>query len=285
MLKITSKIIGLEFELFQELGENEKLVYRLVGVIYLITLGLAAFAGSFLFYLIDSHFFSILLGGLIYLFIVGSTFRVLLSTNRKSIVEVGVVTQAWKKFIPSFSGMIRLYIIFIFSVIISFPLAAGMNFSVVERISEAKTQEIEQEIKSGVELLVLENIEDDIEYTHFPLSTFEELANTGRIYPWLILVFGLLLFQQVLIILARNSTAFMYQHLATQNYKDLAVNSYFQIVVSGLDKAESKYKVDLSEYRAQLLKNGIAAPPISELEQQQLVYLKDEEKVRNLLQL
>jgi hypothetical protein len=56
-------------------------------------------------------------------------------------------------------------------------------------------------------------------------------------------------------------------------------------VVSGLDKAESKYKVDLSEYRAQLLKNGIAAPPISELEQQQLVYLKDEEKVRNLLQL
>ena len=285
MLKITSKIIGLELELFQELGEKEKLVYKLIGVIYLVTLVLAAYAGAFLFYLIDSHFFSIFLGGFIYLFIVGSTFRVLLSTNRKSIVEIGVVTKTWKKFIPSFSSLIRLYIIFIFSGIITFPLAAGMNPSIVERISSTKAEEIEKKINSGVELLVLENIGEEIEYTHFPLSTFEELVNKGRIYPWFILVFGLLLFQQILIIVARNSTAFTYQTLVTQNYKDLAAKNYFLIVGTGLDKAESKYTVDISEYRAQFLKKGIAAPVNSELAQEQLVFLKDEEKVRNLLQL
>lgn len=275
----------MELELFQQLGQKEKLVYKLIGIIYLITLGLAAFSGAFLFYLIDSHFFSVLLGGLIYLFIVGATFRVLLSTNRKSIVEVGVVTKAWKKFIPSLSGLIRLYIIFIFSVIISFPLASGMNPSLVERISSSKTKEIENKINSGEELLVLENIEEKIEYTHFPLTTFQELVYTERIFPWLGLVFGLLFFQQILIIVARNSSVFTYQNLARQNYLDLVSQNYFSLVESGIYKAESKYKLDLSEYRAQMVKKGIVTPPNPESEKQHPVYLKDEEKVRNLLQI
>ena len=284
MLNITSKIIGLELELFQELGEKEKLVYRLIGITFFITLVLAAFSGGYFFYLIDSHFFSISMGVLVYVFIVGSTFRVLLSTNRKSLQEVGLITKTWKKFLPSLGALIRLYIVLVFSAIISFPLAAGMNPSVVEKISIQKSKELELKINSGVELLVLENIEEDIKYTHFPLATFEELINTGRVFPWLFLVFMLFLFQQILLSITRNSNTLTYQNLAALKYLELSTQNYVAAITSGFNKASSKYKVDLAEYRDYLLAKGIPKPAIPEEKNLQQVYLKDEEEVKKILQ-
>ncbi len=284
MLNITSKIIGLELELFQELGEKEKLVYRLIGITFLITLVLASFSGGYFFYLIDSHFFSVSMGVLVYLFIVGSTFRVLLSTNRKSMQEVGLITKTWKKFLPSLGGIIRLYIVLVFSAIISFPLAAGMNPSVVEEISIQKSKELELKINSGEELLVLENIEEDLKYTHFPLATFEELLNTGRVFPWLFMVLILFLFQQILLSIARNSTTLNYQNLAAAKYLELSTQNYVAAITSGFNTASSKYKVDLAEYRDYLLAKGISKPAIPEEKNLQQVYLKDEEEVKKLLQ-
>jgi hypothetical protein len=284
LLNITSKIIGLELELFHELGEKEKLVYRLIGITFLITVVLASFSGGYFFYLIDSHFFSVSMGVLVYVFIVGSTFRVLLSTNRKSLQEVGLITKTWKKFIPSLGGLIRLYIVLVFSAIISFPLAAGMNPSVVEKISIQKSKELESKINSGVELLVLENIEEDLKYTHFPLATFEELINTGRVFPWLFLVFILFLFQQILLSVARNSTNLTYQNLAAAKYLELSTQNYVAAITSGFNSASSKYKVDLAEYRDYFLAKGISKPAIPEEKNLQQVYLKDEEEVKKLLQ-
>jgi hypothetical protein len=285
LLNISSKIVGLEFELFQELGGKERLVYKLIGLTFLISLFLAALSGGYFFYLVDDHLLSIILGGGLFLFICGSTFRVLLSTNRKSMLEVGVVTKRWNKFLPSLSGLVRLYIVLIFSLITAFPLASFMNPSIVEDVYSSKLNEIEKKINSGAELLVLSNVESDLEFTHFPLATFERLIETGKIYPWFLLIFLLLFFQQVLLSVARNTDSFFYQDLATKRYLELSYRNYDLTLELAFAMAESKFKVDLSEHRDHLEKKGIVTYSDLQSEKSQMVYLKDEEKVKTLLQI
>lgn len=276
--------MGLEFELFQELGGKERLVYKLIGITFFISLSLALLSGGYFFYLVDDHLLSIFLGGVLFLFICGSTLRVLLSTNRKSMLEVGVVTKKWKRFLPSLSGIIRLYIVLIFSLILAFPLASFMNPSIVEEVYNSKSEEIEKKINSGAQLLVLSNVESDLEFTHFPLATFERLVETGGIYPWFLLVFLLLFFQQVLLSIARNTDSFVYQDLATKRYLELSSQNYDSTLRLAFATAESKFKVDLSEHRNHLERKGIVTYSNLQSEKSQVVYLKDEEKVRKLLQ-
>jgi hypothetical protein len=118
-----------------------------------------------------------------------------------------------------------------------------MNPSVVEEISIQKSKELELKINSGEELLVLENIEEDLKYTHFPLATFEELLNTGRVFPWLFMVLILFLFQQILLSIARNSTTLNYQNLAAAKYLELSSNDIK--IPSVTDSSISTLKINI----------------------------------------
>ena len=286
MLKLTSHIIGLELELLQGVDAKEKNIYNLICILYLSILLLATLAGAYLFYMIDDHLFSIILGGVVFVFLFSAIFRVILITNRDSILDTHTSISKIRNRLPSMSGLLRFVIACIFAVILAFPIASAANHKMVIRISKEKTAEIKGAMNGQVELLSMASLKEDLKHTHFPLTVFEELISNGKVIPWLILVLGIVLTQQFMLNRARRGKSFLYQSLAKEKYVGIVSNDYRETIEYGFVLAQQKFDADLSKERADLDRDDMY-PPFkvipSTLEQDYLEYDKNEETIKNAL--
>jgi hypothetical protein len=249
LLKLTSRIIGLEFDLLALVGASEKKVYNAISISYIIVLMLAAISGSYLFYMIDDLWFSIGLGFFVFLFLFGAIFRVILVTNRDSVLDSNSSQSKLRKLLPTSSSLLRLLIGSIFALVLAFPLAAAVNHKLVLRISEAKMSEVKSKVESNAQIISIDSLYEDIKHTHFPLAVFDELVESGKIIPWIILVYGIVVYQQILLGRARNRKGFIYQALARQHYIEIIVQDYHETLEYGFSYAEKKYGVNLSKER------------------------------------
>lgn len=286
MLKITSHIIGLEIELLQGVDAKEKSIYNLICILYLSILLLATLAGAYLFYMIDDHLFSIILGGIVFLFLFSAIFRVLLITNRDSILDTYTSTSKIRNRLPTMSGLLRFVIACIFSLILAFPIASAANHKMVMRISKEKTAAIKGAMSGHTQLLSMASLKEDLKHTHFPLTVFEELTATKKVIPWLILVLVVVLTQQIMLNRARKGNSFLYQSLAKEKYVDIVSNDYRDTIEQGFTLAQQKFNVDLSKERADLDRDDMY-PPFKViptiLEQDYLDYDKNEETIKKAL--
>ena len=283
MLKLTSQIIGLELHLLSQVTEKEKKVYKKIGVTYLVILGLAAIAGTYLFYMIDDHWFSMILGCLIFLFLFGAIFRVILVTNRDSILDSHGYKSKLRRLLPTMSGVLRLIIGGIFALVLAFPLASAVNHNLVMRISEEKIKEVKNEVNGSAKVIAIVDLEEDIKHTHFPLTVFIALVESNRILPWLILTFLVIIYQQMLLGKARNGKGFIYQAMAKQEYVELIREDYRLTLEHGFSFAENKFKVDLSKERDEL-DNDDMYPPLKVIPfPTQWEYKEDENLVKKVL--
>lgn len=286
MLKITSHIIGLEIELLQGVDAKEKSIYNLICILYLSILLLATLAGAYLFYMIDDHLFSIILGGIVFLFLFSAIFRVLLITNRDSILDTYTSTSKIRNRLPTMSGLLRFVIACIFSLILAFPIASAANHKMVMRISKEKTAAIKGAMSGHTQLLSMASLKEDLKHTHFPLTVFEELTATKKVIPWLILVLVVVLTQQIMLNRARKGNSFLYQSLAKEKYVDIVSNDYRDTIEHGFTLAQQKFNVDLSKERADLDRDDMY-PPFkvipTVLEQDYLDYDKNEETIKKAL--
>lgn len=283
MLKLSAHIIGLELELLSQVEAKEKNVYILIGASYLTVLLLAAISGSYLFYLIDDHIFSRILGAFVFIFLFGAIFRVLLVTNRDSILDTHTSTWKIRRFLPSMSGLLRFIIGLIFAIVLAFPLASAMNHKLVMRISEEKIVEVEGQMNDKMELLSMTSLEADLKHTHFPLTVFIELIESKKITPWLILVFSLITYQQLLLRRARKGKTFLYQSMAKQVYVEMISNDYLETITNGFNLAEKRFKVDLTKERSELDGDDMLPPFKVIPNPQKWNYVKDEELVKKSL--
>lgn len=286
MLKLTSNIIGLELELLQGVDAREKNVYNSISILYLAILLLAVIAGAYLFYMIDDHLLSIILGGIVFLFVFSAIFRVLLITNRDSILDTYTSTSKLVNRLPTMSGILRFVISCIFSLVLTFPLASAANHKMVMRISNEKTTEIKGAMNSQNELLSMASLKEDLAHTHFPLTVFEELISTRKVIPWLILVLGVVLTQQFILNRARRGKSFLYQSLAKEKYVGIVSNDYHETIEYGFSLAQQKFNADLTKERADLDRDDMYPPfkviPAT-LEQDYLDYDKNEETIKKAL--
>lgn len=286
MLKITSHIIGLEIELLQGVDAKEKGIYNLICVLYLSILLIATLAGAYLFYMIDDHLFSIILGGIVFLFLFSAIFRVLLITNRDSILDTHTSTSKLVNRLPTMSGFLRFVIACIFSLVLAFPIASAANHKMVMRISNEKTTEIKGAMNGQVELLSMASLKEDLKHTHFPLTVFEELASSKKVVPWLVMVLTIVFFQQMMLTRARRGNTFLYQSLAKEMYVDIVSNDYHETIDHGFALAQQKFNADLTKERADLDRDDMYPPfkviPTT-LEQDYLDYDKNEETIKKAL--
>lgn len=286
MLKITSHIIGLELELLQGVDAKEKSIYNLICILYLSILLLATLAGAYLFYMIDDHLFSIILGGIVFLFLFSAIFRVLLITNRDSILDTYTSTSKIRNRLPTMSGLLRFVIACIFSLILAFPIASAANHKMVMRISKEKTAEIKGAMSGHTQLLSMASLKEDLKHTHFPLTVFEELTATKKVFPWLILVLVVVFTQQIMLNRARKGKSFLYQSLAKEKYLGIVSNDYRETIEHGFTLAQQKFNVDLSKERADLDRDDMY-PPFKViptiLEHDYLDYDKNEETIKKAL--
>ena len=286
MLKLTSNIIGLELELLQGVDAREKSVYNSISILYLAILLLAVIAGAYLFYMIDDHLLSIILGGIVFLFVFSAIFRVLLITNRDSILDTYTSTSKLINRFPTMSGLLRFVIACLFSLVLAFPMASAANHKMVLRISKEKTTEINGALNVQVKLLSMESLKDDVKHTHFPLTVFEELISTRKVIPWLILVLGIVLTQQFMLNRARRGKTFLYQSLAKEKYVGIVSNDYRETIDHGFALAQQKFNADLTKERADLDRDDMYPPfkviPTT-LEQDYLDYDKNEETIKKAL--
>lgn len=215
----------------------------------MIVLMLAAISGSYLFYMIDDHWYSIGLGCIVFVFLFGAIFRVILVTNRDSVLDSNSSRSKHRKLLPTSSSFLRLLIGSIFALVLAFPLAASMNHKSVLRISEAKMSEVKSKVVAKTQIFSINNLEEDIKHTHFPLAVFNELVDSGKVIPWIILVYGVIVYQQILLGRARNRKGFIYQVLARQQYIEIIGQDYQETLEYGFSFAEKKYGVDLSKER------------------------------------
>jgi hypothetical protein len=137
----------------------------------------------------------------------------------------------------------------IFALVLAFPLAAAVNHKLVLRISEAKMSEVKSKVAANAQIISIDNLDEDIKHTHFPLAVFNELVESGKIIPWIILVYGVIVYQQILLGRARNRKGFIYQALARQHYIELIGQDYHDTLEYGFSFAEKKYGVNLSKER------------------------------------
>jgi len=283
VLKLTAHIIGLEIELLSQVEANEKKMYNLIGISYLVVLLLACISGSYLFYMIDDHLFSIILGGFVFLFLFGAIFRVLLVTNRDSILDSYTSTSKLLQYLPSMSGILRFLIAGIFALVLAFPLASAINHKMVMRISKEKIVEVKQQVNGQVQLMSINDLNEDLKHTHFPLTVFKELINSRKIVPWLILVLLLVYAQQFLLSRVRRGKTFLYQSLAKEKYVSLVSNDYFQTLNYGFSSAEKKFGVDLSKEKLELDMDDMF-PPFKVIPNSiKWDYKKDEELIKKTL--
>jgi hypothetical protein len=286
LLKLTSHIIGLELELLQGVDAKEKNIYNLICILYLSILLLATLAGAYLFYMIDDHLFSIILGGVVFVFLFSAIFRVILITNRDSILDTHTSISKIRNRLPSMSGLLRFVIACIFAVILAFPIASAANHKMVIRISKEKTAEIKGAMNGQVELLSMASLKEDLKHTHFPLTVFEELTSTKKIIPWLMLILVVILTQQTLLARARRGKAFLYQSLAKEKYVRIVSKDYRETIEHGFALAQQKFNADLSKEIADLDRDDMY-PPFkvipNTLEQDYLDYDKKEETTKKAL--
>ena len=247
---------------------------------------LATLAGAYLFYMIDDHLFSIILGGIVFLFLFSAIFRVLLITNRDSILDTYTSTSKIRNRLPTMSGLLRFVIACIFSLILAFPIASAANHKMVMRISKEKTAAIKGAMSGHTQLLSMASLKEDLKHTHFPLTVFEELTATKKVIPWLILVLVVVLTQQIMLNRARKGNSFLYQSLAKEKYVDIVSNDYRDTIEHGFTLAQQKFNVDLSKERADLDRDDMY-PPFkvipTVLEQDYLDYDKNEETIKKAL--
>lgn len=286
MLKLTSNIIGLELELLQGVDAKEKSVYNTISTLYLAILLLAVIAGAYLFYMIDDHLFSIILGGMVFLFVFSAIFRVLLITNRDSILDTYTSTSKLINRLPTMSGLLRFFIGCVFSLVLAFPIASAANHKMVMRISKEKTAAIKSTMNGMTEPLSMKSLREDLKHTHFPLTVFEELTSTKKVVPWLILVLGIVLTQQMMLNRARRGKTFLYQSLAKEKYVGIVSNDYRETIEYGFALAQQKFNADISKERADLDRDDMYPPfkviPTT-LEQDYLDYDKNEETIKKAL--
>ena len=286
MLKFASHIIGLELELLDRVSAKEKNIYTLISIMYLVILLMAALAGAYLFYMIDDHLLSIILGGVVFLFLFSAIFRVILITNRDSILDTYTSTSKIRKRLPTMSGLLRFIIGCVFSVVLAFPIASAANHKMVMRISKEKMAEIKGAVSGQAQLLSMASLKEDLKHTHFPLTVFEELASSKKVVPWLVIVLGLVLFQQITLNKARKDKTFLYQSLAKEKYVDIVSKDYQETIEHAFNYAQQKFNADLTEEKAVLDQDDMfppfkAIPNI--LEQDYLDYDKEEELVKKSL--
>jgi len=236
--------------------------------------------------MIDDHLLSIILGGIVFLFVFSAIFRVLLITNRDSILDTYTSTSKLVNRLPTMSGLLRLVIACIFSLVLAFPVASAANHKMVMRISNEKTTEIKGTMNGQVELLSMASLKEDLAHTHFPLTVFEELISTRKVIPWLILVLGIVLTQQFMLNRARRGKSFLYQSLAKEMYVDIVSNDYRETIEYGFALAQQKFNADLTKERADLDRDDMYPPfkviPTT-LEQDYLDYDKNEETIKKAL--
>lgn len=283
MLRLAVEIIGLEKGLLERVSAAEKGVYKKIVICYLSILLMATIAGAYLFYLINDHLAMILIGGLLFLGLYGSIFRVLIISDRTGLVDYHEGRSSLQRWTPSLSAILRLFFCGVFALLLSFPVTAALHPSVVKRVQEEKRETLLQLQRDGVQQLVSSDMVEDARHTHFPLAILEHLIASGQWFHGLPLVALPMLLMLFYLAQAQNKKSFEYEDLWMQQLALRVHHDYERTVDESIQRAEDRFDADLSFEREHLRSADMYPPyriipfPLSK------EYIRDEETVRKEL--